>query len=223
MPDHDTPRRNWFHRRLMASAPRSAPATGTARLGGDPAAELARDLDLVRRWQAGDHDAGLELLDGYASLIRVVAFRAGVRQTPDLLELHQDLVVRLLDRLPTLAASIESSFAGWLAWQVRDLAKRRRVRQASPAGAVVPGPEPVAADPREAAAVWEAIRNCQQRLPDGEREVFELRYIDGLSLPEAAARLASNTNAVAQSTFRLVRRMRACLGAQGFELRGAEA
>ncbi len=200
-------------------------------MGNDPPAgpdrsspDLARDLARIARWRAGDRDAGLELLDHYAPLVRMVAFRAGVRDRNDLLELHQDLALRLLDLLPTLAERVQTSFSGFLHWQVRDLAKRHR-RQAQRSTRALPLPvgDVDEAEPGELAAAREAIACCRDQLPAREREVFELRFVAGLSLRETADRLASNDNAIAQAVFRLVRRMRTCLSGQGFTVRGAEA
>lgn len=205
------------HDRIPGSGPGPEP------LAGPPRGAFERDRALLHRWRDGDQDAGLELLDHYAALERVVAFRLGVRSPQALLDLHQDLVLRMLDRLPTLADEVESSFAGWIAWQVRDLARNHHRRARTPVLAHEPHHEPADTDPTERAAAWEAIGACRERLPERERAVFELRYLEGLSLQEVADRLASNANAVAQSVFRLVRKMRACLGAQGFELRGGEA
>lgn len=223
---------NWFQRptqkrRAAAESRRAvsgveARAESSEKLSGNPAATLARDRALLIRWRDGDRDAGLTLLDLYAAHERVVAFRLGVRDPQALLELHQELVLRMLDQLPTLAERIETSFAGWMAWQVRDLAQVRRRREF---GLEERGEfaDPVVADPSERSAVWDSILACRDRLPDRERAVFELRYLEGLSLQEVADRCSSNANAVAQSIFRLVRRMRACLGTQGFELRGVDA
>lgn len=209
-------------------APRGEPSEATpmpdpaAGLGAVARAALARDRALLARWRDGDRDAGLELLDHYAAYERMIAFRLGVRGSAELLELHQEVVLRVLDRLPRLADELDTSFGGWLAWQVRDLAQRqRRERAGATAPLVVPDIE--TGDPSERAIAWEAISNCKGRLPERERAVFELRYVEGLSLQEVADRVASNANAVAQSVFRLVRRMRACLSTQGYELRGEEA
>jgi RNA polymerase sigma factor (sigma-70 family) len=199
------------------------PDPGHEALAGPPRGALERDRHLLRRWRAGDHDAGLELLDHYAALERVVAFRLGVRSPQAMLDLHQDLVLRMLARLPTLAEEIETSFAGWLSWQVRDLARKHHRPARAPTRASDMQREPDGFDPAEGAMAWEAISLCRERLPPREREVFELRYLEGLSLQEVAERLTSNANAVAQSVFRLVRRMRACLRVQGFDLRGREA
>ena len=129
---------NWFqrptnYRRRRASGSPAAlptsPASPAPSLVGNPTTTLARDRDQLHRWRDGDREAGLELLDHYAALERVVAFRLGVRDAQDLLELHQELVLRMLDQLPSLAERIETSFAGWLAWQVRDLSRDRRQRR----------------------------------------------------------------------------------------------
>jgi len=202
--------------------PTPTPEPGEGLLGIARAA-LVRDRALLTRWRDGDRDAGLELLDLYAAYERMVAFRLGVRDANDLLELHQELVLRVLDRLPRLADELDTSFGGWLAWQVRDLAQKRRRRAAAGGAAAFDVDELAAADPSDRAVAWDAIRSCAGRLPDRERAVFELRYVEGLSLQEVADRVTSNANAVAQSVFRLVRRMRACLANQGFELNGGEA
>jgi RNA polymerase sigma-70 factor (ECF subfamily) len=199
--------------------------TGRARVAppADAPSALARDRALILRWRGGDTEAGNELLGYYSALVRLVAFRLGVRDTQEMTDLYQDVVLRVLETLPRLHERIEVSFAGWLAWQVRDLAQRRR-RANRPAPSL---PEAELActspDPAERSAAWDAIRSCQSKLPDREREVFELRYLSGLSLQEVAKAVDSNANAVAQSVFRLVRRMRACLRTQGYEMPGAEA
>jgi RNA polymerase sigma factor (sigma-70 family) len=216
---------NWFRRSTAsraALAPFAGEVAGTAAKGpggAPPSQTLRRDRALLRRWRDGDRDAGLELLDHYAALVRVVAFRLGVRDAQALLDLHQELVVRILDQLDTLAERVETSFAGWLAWQVRDLGKRRRSSAPACVGATGELEDMAAPDPSERTAAWDAIASCRDRLPERERAVFELRYVEGLSLQEVAERVASNSNAVAQSIFRLVRRMRACLSTQGYDLR----
>lgn len=215
---------NWFQRppaKRQRPAARSPEAVAPGAFGGGSSAALRRDRELLHRWRDGDRDAGLELLDHYAALERVVAFRLGVREPHALLELHQELVLRMLDQLPTLAERIDTSFAGWLAWQVRDLARDRRRRREVELHDHHDATDGV--DVSERSATWDAIGSCKDRLPERERAVFELRYLEGLSLQEVAERLSSNANAVAQSIFRLVRKMRACLGTQGFELRGGES
>lgn len=206
-----------FRAAEVPSASAQTPAPSSAQ-----AATLRRDRALLQRWRGGDQQAGLELLDHYAGLVRMVAFRLGVREQQAVLDLYQDLVVRVLEQLPTLDEKVTASFAGWLAWQVRDLVQRRR-RQRAPDVPFEPWMGESAADPAPRAAARDAIARCSGQLPERERAVFELRYQQGLSLQEVADRLQSNANAVAQGIFRLVRRLRACLRVQGYELAPEEA
>ena len=52
---------------------------------------LARDLELIRAWQAGDRTAGATLLDHYRNLVFRACHRTGVRAEDDILELWQEL------------------------------------------------------------------------------------------------------------------------------------
>jgi RNA polymerase sigma factor (sigma-70 family) len=179
-----------------------------------------RDRDLIGRWQRGDTEAGATLLDHYAPFVRSVARRLGVRDDRDFLDLWQDLLLRVLEHLPRLHERVHRSFAGYLAWQVRDLAPRFRVQ----ARVEVPMLEPSVTDPDRAEndEFWSTVRNCEETLPPGERTVFVMRFREGLSLGDVAERTVSNTNAVAQCVFRLVRRMRACMRLRGYSLGGDE-
>lgn len=184
---------------------------------GDTAAALRRDRDLLTRWASGDVAAGTELLDHYAGFVHTQALRGGVRTGAEFDEFWQDLVLRVLQHLPTLHERLRSSFAGWLGWQVRDQLRawRRRARRAG-----IPTEDLVVVahdDAGERTAFWEALRGCADALPPRERDVFEHRFLGGLDLGEVAQRVQSNANAVAQAVFRLVRRLRDCLQSKGFD------
>jgi RNA polymerase sigma factor (sigma-70 family) len=188
---------------------RPAPAKTT-----DLAPALDRDLALLRRWRAGDAEAGAELLDHYRALCWRLCSRAGVRAHDEVCDVYQDLVLRIASRLHELPERVTSSFAGFLAWQIRDLVQQRR-EKARRAGVEL-GVDP-AGRPEASPDLADAIAHCADKLPPREREVFEHRYRQGLSLEEAAAAIGSNANAVAQAVFRLSRRMRDCLGRQGID------
>lgn len=179
-----------------------------------------RDRDLIGRWQRGDTEAGAALMDHYAPFVRTVARRLGVRDERDFLDLWQDLLLRVLEHLPRLHERVHRSFAGYLAWQVRDLAPRFRAQpRTEPAPIELMVTDPDAAENDE---FWATVRSCEETLPAGERTVFAMRFRDGLSLGDVAERTVSNTNAVAQCVFRLVRRMRACMRLRGYCLGGEE-
>jgi RNA polymerase sigma factor (sigma-70 family) len=180
------------------------------------AGALDRDLLLIARWRSGEHAAGVDLLDHYAAHVRRCALRQGIAAGAEFDDFWQDLVLRLIQQLPELGERLRSSFAGYLAWQVRDLVRnRRRQRRAAPAPLADNGL--VEEAPAERMAFREALTKCSGQLPDREREVFQHRFLDGLALADVAARVGSNANAVAQSVFRLVRRLRECLSKSGFD------
>lgn len=180
-------------------------------------AALQRDRSLLERWRAGAADAGCELLDHYVAYVRRIAGRHGVRAGAEFEEFWQDLVLRLMQQLPTLLDRLRTSFAGYLAWQVRDLVRNWRRHRRPPVSTEFEPEGRESASPAAQAAFWEALRDCSGRLPPREQSVFEHRFLSGLDLGEVATRVGSNANAVAQAVFRLVRRLRDCLTAKGFD------
>lgn len=179
-------------------------------------AALLRDRQLLGRWQAGDPQAGVELLDHYAAYVHRVALRMGV-PAAEFEEFWQDLALRLVQQLSELNERVRTSFAGFLAWQVRDLLRNWRRRSRRTATTELPPMAAVGLDVGQRSAFWEALHDCSGRLPPREQVVFEHRFLAGLDLGEVAARVGSNANAVAQAVFRLVRRLRDCLYSKGFD------
>lgn len=197
----------------VSSLPRPTSHPDPLRAVGSAA--LDRDRALLARWQAGDHEAGVELLDHYAGFAHQLLRRLGIA-AGDLDECWQDLVLRVMEHLPGLPERLRTSFAGYLAWQARDLVRTWRRRLARQAVAIETSPA-TASDQTPRTAFWEALHRCADRLPPREREVFGLRFLDGADLGTVATRLGSNANAIAQAVFRLVRRLRDCLQQSGFE------
>jgi RNA polymerase sigma-70 factor (ECF subfamily) len=95
--------------------------------------------------------------------------------------------------------------AGWWAWSRRrrspfeglELVDRRHA-----------GPEQAAVGSEWRARIWDVFRV----LPDRQREVFALRYIDGCSTAEVAKALEISPGSVKQHLFRAVVRLRRALG-----------
>jgi RNA polymerase sigma factor (sigma-70 family) len=188
----------------------SAEATASGATSGTD-----QDLDLLRQWRDGNLDAGADLLRRYKAFFHRTCSRLGVRSEETVVDLFQEVVLGITQDLPTLPERIEKSFAGWLAWRIRDVVTRgrRALRILDP----LPSGDPATkADPLEDLALREVLQRCAGLLPARENRVFALRFLGGLSLKETADALASNVNAVSQSLFRLSRRMRACLETAGY-------
>ncbi|MCU0865042.1 MAG: sigma-70 family RNA polymerase sigma factor [Planctomycetes bacterium] len=191
------------------------PTTASDPLTAVGAGALQRDRALLVRWQQGERAAGAELLDHYTGFVHQLLQRLGMHG-PDRDECWQELVLKVMQQLPDLPQRLRTSFAGYLAWQVRDLVRnRRRQLRRQP---VLPAAEPsAAADAAPRTAFWEAMHRCADQLPPRERQVFELRFLGGADLAECATTIGSNANAIAQAVFRLVRRLRDCLQRSGFD------
>lgn len=193
---------------------RSDPAQGSE--------ALARDRALLGRWRAGDSRAGAELLGHYRDHVLSLLRRLGPRNDDALADLFQEVMLAVVEKLGSVSHELHSSFGGWLAWQVRDRVSRYRTKDSG-------RPDRLASEPADAKFedgldLADAMRHCAEALPPGERQVFELRFVEGLDRAEIARRLRSNPNAIGQSLFRLSRRLRGCLEAQGIvDGRGGES
>lgn len=222
---HDTDRQK-HPRRTEQPAPRSSnPSLEEAsnvdleRRWNEQGDTLARDILAIRKWRDGDADAGLTLLEEYEAYFYRVCTRFGVRETAELEDVYQEVVLDLSEHLHELAERITKSFAGFYAWRIRNAITRVRKRS-SPQGvslddsATMPPVDDETPEPRLAA--WESIERCWHKLPDREHRVFELRFLQEMTLAEIAACLESNVNAVSQAIFRLSRKMKDCLTRAGY-------
>ncbi|MFO0982344.1 MAG: sigma-70 family RNA polymerase sigma factor [Planctomycetota bacterium] len=191
----------------------SVPESERAELRGGERAALHRDLDLLRRWRAGDGQAGMALLQHYQRLFYRTCLKFGLRDEDKMMEILQDVVVRLMEGLPALPERVAKSFGGFFYWQVRDavLKERRRMLSIEPLLDGMAG-----ADQSRALEAWDAVESCWKKLPPRESKVFELRYLHGMSLKETAASLCSNVNAIGQAIFRLSAKMKECLERAGY-------
>lgn len=174
---------------------------------------LARDILALRKWRGGDRDSGMELLANYEQYFYQVCMRFGVKRNEEIEEVYQEVVIDLMERLDGLADQIEKSFAGFYSWRIRNAILRLRKKTASDGVALEDAGTTHDANSLE---TWEGIERCWERLPPREHRVFELRYLQELSLKEIAAVLESNVNAVGQAIFRLSKKMQECLSRSGF-------
>jgi len=132
----------------------------------------------------------------------------GVRVESDIEDVFSDVVVDLMENLDTLPERIEKSFAGFFYWRTRKAIQKRRKKiplsNASPDSIAEEGDNRRIED-------REVIEKCRRTLTETQQRIFELRYIQEMSLDEIARTMDSTVNAVGQNIFRLSRKMRECL------------
>lgn len=177
-----------------------------------PEFEGTPDGDLVTRARRGDRAAFGELVRRFQRPLMARALRL-TRHIEDADDLVQETFLRAWTRLGGVRES--DRFGGWLFRILENLAAdrarregRRPVVDAEPfdgTPARDPGPE----DRLIAREIGSAIARRLAALPPGRRrEVFRLRYVEGLPLGEIAARLGVRTGTVKVHLFRLTRDLR---------------
>jgi RNA polymerase sigma factor (sigma-70 family) len=154
----------------------------------DPSDEVADDI-LVRRVRAGDEVALSTLYRRHvAAIYRFVL--AQVRDVQDAEDLTSETFARMLRGLDGFRG--EASFRNWV-YQIARNAVRNHRRAAryrlalplSPTAAAPPDEDDEPSGGRKAATVLGLL----QPLPPRYRQVLELRFLDGCSIEETAARL----------------------------------
>lgn len=174
---------------------------------------FSRDLTLLRRWRDGDRKSGEELLSLYLNILYRDCLQLGVTKEDEIREVHQEVVLDLLEHLEDLPERIHRSFAGYLSWRTRKIIVKGRFKRRT----IEPLEGPLLKDYQvNRIEIKEAIRNCLKRLTQLEKKIFELRYIDEMSLKEIASALRNTVNAVGQTIFRLTHKMQDCLKKEGF-------
>ena len=152
-----------------------------------PVTDEPSDLDLVRRWQAGEERAARLLVERHAPALSRYASSLGARG--DVEELVQDTFVRAFGAIGSFRG--DSSLRTWLfTIQRRLLLDRSRASRGK--GTSVPIAEgdimtsATALDGMVATETEENIRRAVQRLSPTQREVFILRVSEGMSYREIA-------------------------------------
>jgi len=178
-----------------SAADRSAPSPDTSRAArsAHSAAEAVYDAELVRRFNAGDEDAFLEIMTRYRERTFVIA-RSLLRNHADAEEITQDTFIRAHRGLARFRG--DSSLATWLHRIAVNLARNRywyffrRCRHAtlsldcplsddSTATLVdlVAADDPDPARAASAAEFSHIIQACMEKLPARQREILTLRNV----------------------------------------------
>ncbi len=184
----------------------------------------ARVTALAGEATAGDDRAFEELVGMYQERVfRLIYHRT--RSRTDAEDLTQDVLLKAYRKIGSLR-EVEH-FQSWLfriaVNSVQDLYRKRKVKAAlflerGESRNVNEAPEPGALVPDEKQMggeehvsnmeFWNHIGNLSDRLGAREREVFLLRYLDGLELKEIAAIIGKTEGTVKTSLHRAVKKFR---------------
>ncbi|MFE6284403.1 RNA polymerase sigma factor [Streptomyces sp. NPDC057877] len=178
---------------------------------------------LVAQAAAGDRDAFATLYNEHRHEVFAYLYtRTRDRALAE--DLTQDVFVRALRKLNTFTGPRGAGFAGWLAVIARniylDYVKSSRARLEVPVAEMFDGDsrdrsaEASAMRELDIAEAAETVMAAMRSLNPYQRECIGLRYIDGLSVPEVAARLGKAEGAVKTLAFRAMHTMRRALAEQ---------
>ncbi|MEU0199176.1 MULTISPECIES: RNA polymerase sigma factor [unclassified Streptomyces] len=139
-------------------------------------------------------------------------------------DLTQDVFLRALRRLETFNSPRSSGFAGWLIVIARNIhldhVKSAPVRLEVTVGEMADGDrrdrsaEASALRELEVAEAAESVEAALAVLNPYQRECVRLRFLEGLSVPETAARLGKGIGATKTVQFRALQQMRNTLTAE---------
>lgn len=182
---------------------------------------------LLRRARAGDEEARGRLLERFRGYLRVLALRQldmRVQRRMDASDLVQQTFLSAHRNFSHFAGSTEESLVAWLrkihARNVQDVlrdhlgAEKRSVNREeyegeSPHAELLQQTSTIRPSQRvllneEAARLAEFL----EQLPDAQREVIRLRYLEGLALNEIAEQMDRSREAIAGLLKRGLRRLR---------------
>jgi RNA polymerase sigma-70 factor (ECF subfamily) len=194
------------------------------------AAEQTRDEALIARAQRGDSAAFRDLVDRwYAQIYRWAVGHTGDPDDAD--DVTQQVLVRLHLQLGRFRGA--ARFSTWLYQITRNAARdvhRRRARRLRAmdrmqrlADARAPAPSADPAAELELRETLDAARAALARLPDRQREVFDLVELQGYGAHEAATLLGVSPATARTHLFRARRAVRAAMLGIGFETSGETA
>ncbi|HEY5998726.1 MAG TPA: sigma-70 family RNA polymerase sigma factor [bacterium] len=175
-----------------------------------PAPPDADDRDLVRAAASGDARAFEELYRRHRDFVLRLARRFGLGEQ-DALDVLQETFLYVCRALPRL--ELRASFTTFLYPAVKHLCLKRKgfLARFLPSGRLFdeePGvPEPAVA-PRGA----DDFPRLVAGLPDGQREVVLLRFVDGMEIAEIAAALGIPPGTVKSRLHNALNRLRETVG-----------
>ncbi|HLL17059.1 MAG TPA: sigma-70 family RNA polymerase sigma factor [Pyrinomonadaceae bacterium] len=176
-----------------------------------PKIEISPDAALVAAVRAGDRDAFGRLYDGYSRMVHgILLARVPYGEVDDLV---QDVFLVALRKIDALRDA--NAFGPWLAMITRNRAMdfHRRSRDTAELTDDIAATADVTAPEAEATEVLNLIR----QLPEAYREPLILRFVEGMTGPEIAARTGLAPASVRVNIHRGMKLLRERLGGTKFE------
>lgn len=193
----------------MRSADARRPAGSSGSDGSD-------DSQLVDRARRGDTEAFGQLVERYQRPLMGAAL-SYTRNVADADDMVQETFVRAFTHLSSFRE--RDRFAPWLHRILRNLLidKSRRSWREVADDELLVAVEETSGGPENALLNVElsrALREAIDAIPsDKQRQVFQMRYFEGLPVKEIAQRLGVHSGTVKVHLFRSVQRLRQALGA----------
>lgn len=200
----------------MGSGIRNSSEQGGMKANATDSAKASDHSLRIAQWveqaQAGDQGAFHRLVDLFQpEIFRMIYYRT--RSKMDAEDLTQDVFLRAYKNIHTIASPL--LFRAWLYQiavnRVRDHHRRQRIKslvgmvsmdeddfQETEAMAVAPQ----AADHMARKEFWNRVRTMIAKLSRMEREVFQLRFFDQLSIKEISATLKKNESTIKTHLYR---------------------
>jgi RNA polymerase sigma-70 factor (ECF subfamily) len=175
-----------------------------------PEIEISADAALVAAVRAGDRDAFGRLYDAYSRMVHgILLARVPYGEVDDLV---QDVFLVALRKINALRDA--AAFGPWLAMITRNRAMdfHRRSRDTTELTEDIATADAVAPE-AEATEVLNLIR----QLPEAYREPLILRFVEGMTGPEIAARTGLAPASVRVNIHRGMKLLREKMGATKFE------
>jgi RNA polymerase sigma-70 factor, ECF subfamily len=169
---------------------------------------------LVMALRRNDAGAAAELFDRFAPAIRRTLARIIGSDNSESSDLLHDTFLRAVQRLHQLRNP--AALAGWLqsvaAFRAREwLRARKRMELASLPAATTDAPAVLA--PPEARQAVGALYQLVDRLPEKERVIFQLRFVEQRKLAEIAGTCRASVSTIKRRIQRVERRVRKALPA----------
>lgn len=169
--------------------------------------------DLVTRAQRGSAEATGQLYERhYQSIFRYLVYRTGDPRAAE--DLTGDVFLKMLEALPAFRVGT-ASFRAWLFQIARNLAidhyRRNHSRPVQPLEEAFPAPGEHPEEAVQRQLTGELLLQALSHLPDDQRDVVLMRFVEGMPLAEVAATLHRSEDAIKGLQRRALINLRALL------------